>query len=151
MDSFWGYGFVLVVAPPIVVLSLLKRIHGDYTWREKFAFCLPAVFIVELIIIVVFLGSDLSDIIVIAKGRHAWGIFMELLALTGVLLFAFAGWNYMEERRRPYSIISNSDDATAASQRYKQRIVLTAKALVVWLLFAVLAFAWLNRIANGVM
>lgn len=74
MDGLWGYVSAAVVAPLFVVLSMLRFVKGDYTWREKLAFCRPGIFVVWLVIVVLFLGSQLNDVMIVAKGPpHALG------------------------------------------------------------------------------
>ena len=129
----------------------LRAGGGDFTIRERLLITLPMQFVVMVSVAIVFGATHLGDLILVGHARPWWGLYVSILSITGAAGAAFIGLNYLRESRRPYSITDTSEATALAGEQYKRRIVLELKAAVLWILLAILAGGWLDKIGRSQM
>jgi hypothetical protein len=144
-----SYVITMVLIQVFVVFRMFLRGGGDYTVRERFMASLPLQFAVIVVVMLAFIFSRLEDMLLVGHARPWWGLYVSVLGLTGAAGAAFVVWTYIRESRRPYSITDTSEETANAGDRYKQRIVIELKGAVVWILAAILAAGWLDKIGRG--
>jgi len=133
------------------VFGLFVNVEGNLSVRERFVMSLPLQLVVMVAFAVVFLVSHLGDMLLVGHAKPWWVLYIAILGLTGVPGVAFIAWNYIRESRRPYSITDTSEETAVAAEQYKQLIVIELKGALVWVLAALLAAGWLDKIARGEM
>jgi hypothetical protein len=89
--------------------------------------------------------------LLVGRARQWWELYISTLGITGAAGAAFIVWNYVRESRRPYSIADTSEETALAGEHYKQRIIVVLKGSVMWILAAILAAGWLDKIGRGEM
>ena len=119
------------------------------TIRERLLITLPLQFVVMVSVAIVFVATHLEKLMLVGHARSWWGLYVSMLGITGAAGAAFIGSNYLRESRRPYSITDTSDATALAGEQYKKRIVMELKAAVLWILLAILAGGWLDKIGHG--
>lgn len=144
-----SYLITMVLIQVFVVFRIFLRGGGDYTVRERFMASLPLQFAVVVVVMLVFVFSRLEDMLLVGHARPWWGLYVSTLGLTGAAGAAFVIWNYIRESRRPYSIADTSEETAKAGGQYRERIVIELKGAVLWILAAILAAGWLDKIGRG--
>jgi amino acid transporter len=148
LTNIVGYAAAALVTPIAIALQAL-RVRNDHSFREKLAFALPLMIIVEAIIAGLFVYSEFSDILIVKQDRRFWGIYASLLGLATCGGLAFVVLRYIRESRRAYDILDASEETAATGVEYSQTTVMAWKAFVLWLLAALFAVGWLNEISHG--
>jgi len=100
-------------------------------------------------VVLMFNFSHLQGMLMVGHAHPWWGLYGSTLGLTGAAGAAFVVWNYIRESRRPYSITDTSEGTANVVGKYEQRLVSELKGAVVWILAAILAAGWLDKIGHG--
>jgi len=145
------YLITMILVQVFVVFRMFLRGGGDHTLRERFLASVPLEFVVMVVVMIVFVFSRLEDMLLVGRARQWWGLYISTLGITGAAGAAFIVWNYVRESRRPYSIADTSEETALAGEHYKQRIIVVLKGSVMWILAAILAAGWLDKIGRGEM